>query len=166
MPGVRCAIQPCNCCAVEREQSDLGAFICTVRPYFQSQQKFPELSILEMEVSGIITSNTEPQWNGLVAQVVCVAVKGGCMWKLSHLKGLKCRVMCQGILKDYYLLNCLLTVCIVLNFCGEDVVHIYFLDMVIEDLGSPSITKDKWIFFKIHKWSPKYFQILFFLDGC
>lgn len=61
MPGVRCAIQPCNCCAVEREQSDLGAFICTVRPYFQSQQKFPELSILEMEVSGIITSNTEPQ---------------------------------------------------------------------------------------------------------
>lgn len=49
----------------------------------------------------------------------------------------KCRLTCQGILKDYYLLNCLLTVCILLNFCAEDVVHIYFLDIVIEDLGRP-----------------------------
>lgn len=69
---------------------------------------------------------------------LCVeAVKGGCVCKLPHLKGLKCRVACQGILKDYYLLNCLLTVYILLNFWGDDVVRIYFLDIVIEDLGQP-----------------------------
>lgn len=42
------------------------------------------------------------------------------MWKLPHKKGLKCRVTLQGILEDCYLLNCLLNVCILLNFCVED----------------------------------------------
>lgn len=60
------------------------------------------------------------------------------MWKLSHIKGLKCRVTFQGILKDYYLLNCLLNVCILLNFCVEDMKHIYLsFGQVIEDLRQP-----------------------------
>lgn len=54
---------------MEREQSDLGALICTARLYFQSEQKFPKLSILEMEVSGVMTSNTEPQWLRLCVEL-------------------------------------------------------------------------------------------------
>jgi len=58
------------------------------------------------------------------------------VWKLSHIKGLKWRVTFQGILKDYYILNCLLNICILLNFCIEDTMYFSFVQ-VIEDLRQP-----------------------------
>lgn len=59
------------------------------------------------------------------------------MCKLSHIKGLKCGVTFQGILKDYYLLNCLLNGCILLNSCVEEIYICLSLGQMIEDLRQP-----------------------------
>lgn len=47
------------------------------------------------------------------------------MWKLSHKKGLKCRVTLQGIFKDSYLLNGILNLCIFFKFLFRRYICVY-----------------------------------------